>query len=175
MSTRSYGSSMHVTSICNGDGIFLLLLVFWCFVIIPLHYPCLTICFLIRSFWEHREGGETRWGGWRKSAFSSLPCSEGLSFSKTPCVFPPPLCWLCRNHRCLCAIGISHPQWYRTKFDQDNAIHWDWIFGGGGTGRLSFVWNLRGGGKEDIKQVRCAPSSTTPITRKKHRAMPLPC
>lgn len=134
MSTRSYDSSMHVTSICDGDEIFLLLLVFWCFVIVPLQYPFLMICIPIRSFWEHREGGETRGGGeWRKSAFSSPPCSEGLSFSKTPCVFPLPLCWLCRDHRCLCATGIPHPQWYRTKLDQDNAIHWDRWWGDGKT------------------------------------------
>lgn len=69
---------------------FLLLLVFWCFVIMPLQYPFLTICILIRSFWEHFEGGETR-GGEEKRFFFTPMLWEFAIFQNSMCFSTAPM------------------------------------------------------------------------------------
>lgn len=115
---------------------FLLLLVFWCFVIIPLQYPFLTICILIRSFWEHLEGGETRGGcvGGGKALFLHPHALRVCHSPKFHVFFHRPYA-VCAGITGVCMLQVfsflPHPQWYRTKFDQDNAIHWDRFFLGG--------------------------------------------
>lgn len=75
----------HLHLFVKGWG-FLLLLVFWYFVITPLQYPFLTICILIRSFWEHLEGGETR-GGREEKRFFFTPMLWGFAILQNSMYF----------------------------------------------------------------------------------------